>query len=216
MSARMIVLDSREEWLESRNRIGGSDAACILGLNPWRSNADLFEIKTGAKVQEDISDKPLVKYGTNAEQYLRELFKLDHPELKVFYEENNIWLNDDFPFAHASLDGWLEDAECRNGILEFKTSTISSKAMKEEWNGKIPDYYYSQLIHYFMVTEFDFAILVAQLKYDYDGEVYKVTKEYRFERSEVLDDIEVLKAAEMEFWDAVQNNKKPARLLPNI
>jgi len=58
---------NKEEWLEERkNGIGGSDAATILGLNPYKTNIDLWEEKTGRKEAIDISDKPYVKYGTEA------------------------------------------------------------------------------------------------------------------------------------------------------
>ena len=51
----------RTEWLQERKKgIGGSDAAAILGLNPYMSNVDLWEIKTGRKEQEDISEKEIV------------------------------------------------------------------------------------------------------------------------------------------------------------
>ncbi len=41
---------NKEEWLEERkNGIGGSDAATILGLNPYKTNIDLWEEKTGRK-----------------------------------------------------------------------------------------------------------------------------------------------------------------------
>lgn len=93
----MIVLKDREEWLQHRNRIGGSDAAAIVGMNPYRSNVELWQIKTGQLEQEDISEKPYVKYGTEAEQYLRELFRLDFPEYTVCYEENNMFLSDKYP-----------------------------------------------------------------------------------------------------------------------
>lgn len=43
----MIQLASREEWLKNRQRIGGSDASAIVGMNPYRSNVDLWKIKTG-------------------------------------------------------------------------------------------------------------------------------------------------------------------------
>lgn len=112
----MIVLKDREEWLQHRNRIGGSDAAAIVGMNPYRSNVELWQIKTGQLEQEDISEKSYVKYGTEAEQYLRELFRLDFPEYTVCYEENNMFLNDKYPFGHASLDGWLIDEDGRKGM----------------------------------------------------------------------------------------------------
>ncbi len=82
----MKILKDRNEWLANRSRIGGSDASCIVGMNPYRSNVELWQIKTGQMIPEDISEKPYVKYGTEAEQHLRELFKLDFPEYQVFYE----------------------------------------------------------------------------------------------------------------------------------
>lgn len=102
MSVEMIQLGSREEWLKHRDRIGGSDASAILGMNPYRTNIELWQIKTGQMIPEDISDKPYVKYGTQAEMHLRGLFRLDFPEYQVEYVENNMFLNDRFPFAHAS------------------------------------------------------------------------------------------------------------------
>ena len=82
----MIILKDRKEWLENRKRIGGSDASAIVGLNPYMSNVDLWEIKTGRREQEDISEKSYVKYGTEAEKHLRELFRLDYPEYEVGYK----------------------------------------------------------------------------------------------------------------------------------
>ena len=212
----MKILSSREEWLANRGRIGGSDASCIVGMNPYKSNVELWQIKTGQLIPEDISEQPFVKYGTEAEQHLRELFKLDFPEYQVFYEENNMWLNDKMPFAHASLDGWLIDEEGRKGILEIKTTNILQSMQKEKWNNRLPDNYYIQILHYLMVTEFDFAILKAQLKSEFNGEIYLQTKHYKIERLEVEADIEFLESSERKFWKQVQERRKPDLILPEI
>lgn len=213
----MIQLKDRAEWLEARkNRIGGSDAACIVGMNPYRSNVELWEIKTGQVEAENISDKPYVKYGSEAEQHLRELFKLDFPQYKVSYVEDNMWLNDECPFAHASLDGWLEDEQGRQGILEIKTTNILQSMQKEKWKNRIPDNYYCQVLHYLMVTEFDFAILKSQLKYDYGGDIMLTTKHYKIERDEVQDDIEYLQKAEKNFYSAIKEKRRPSLVLPAI
>ena len=164
---QMIRLKSHEEWLKHRERIGGSDAAAIVGMNPYKSNVELWQIKTGQVVPEDISNKPYVKYGTEAEQYLREMFKLDFPEYQVEYVDNNMFFNDKYPFAHASLDGWLTDQDGRRGVWECKTTQIQHPGQKRKWDGRIPDNYYIQILHYLMVTEFDFVVLKAQLKYDF-------------------------------------------------
>lgn len=217
MAVEMMQLGSREEWLQARaGRIGGSDASAILGMNPYRTNIELWQIKTGQLVPEDISDKPYVKYGTEAEQYLRELFKLDFPEYQVCYEENNMFLNDKYPFGHASLDGWLIDQNGRVGVWECKTTNILQSMQKEKWDHRIPDNYYIQILHYLLITEFDFAILKAQLKSEFGGEIYIQTKHYKIERSEVQADIDLLEVSERKFWKQVQERRRPDLILPNI
>ena len=213
----MRILHSREDWLAARNNfIGGSDAAAVLGLNPYKTSLELWQEKTGIVTPEDISEKPYVKYGHAAESYLRNLFALDFPEYEVGYTENNLWLNNAFPFAHASLDGWLTDQVGRKGVLEIKTTNILQSMQKEKWNQRIPDNYYIQLLHYLMVTEFDFAVLKAQLKFDYGGDIVLNTRHYMLERSEVEADIEYLQSSEKTFWKQVQERKQPALILPEI
>jgi len=214
---KKIILKDRKEWLGNRNhRIGGSDAAAVLGMNPYKTNIELWQEKTGQVIPEDISDKPYVKYGIAAEGYLRELFKLDNPQYQVFYEENNMFLNDRMPWAHASLDGWLVDGKGRNGVFECKTTNILQSMQKEKWIQKIPDNYYVQILHYLMVTEFDFTELKAQLKYDFNGEIYIQTRQYHIERSEVEEDIKFLEKSEKKFWEQVQTGKRPDLVLPAI
>lgn len=212
----MKILKDRDEWLQHRSRIGGSDAAAILGMNPYRTNIELWQIKTGQLIPEDISDKPFVKYGTQAEMHIRGLFRLDFPEYQVEYIDNNMYFNDKYPFAHASLDGWLTDQEGRNGILEIKTTNILQSMQKEKWNHRIPDNYYIQVLHYLMVTEFDFAVLVAQLKSEFNGEIYKQTKHYKIERKDVEEDLQFLESSERKFWKQVQDRRRPDLILPNI
>ena len=216
---KKFTFKSREEWLRARkNYIGGSDASAIVGRNPYMSNTDLWEIKTGRREQEDISDKPYVIYGSKAEQYLRELFQLDFPEYEVRYEEDNMFINDRYPWAHASLDGWLVEKETgRRGVLEIKTTNILQSMQKEKWKDGIPDNYYCQVLWYLMVTEADFAILKAQLKYEFNGEMpYMQVRHYMIERSDVEEDIQILEREGKRFWENIQRNIRPATVLPEI
>jgi putative phage-type endonuclease len=216
MSIERIILASREEWLKHRSRIGGSDASAIVGLNPYKTNTELYLEKTWQKESEDISHKPYVQYGTKAEEHLRELFRLDFPQYKVQYFDNNMFLNSKYPFAHASLDGELTDEDGRRGILEIKTTNILQSMQKEKWRDRIPDNYFIQVLHYLMVTEFDFVVLKAQLKSEFGGQIYLQTKHYFIERSEVVGDIEYLAEEERKFWQCVQARKKPDLILPDI
>lgn len=223
MSVTMTRFETPEEWRMARkSHIGGSDAACILGLNPWKSNTELWEEKRGIRGPENLDDNPLVLYGKRAEEHQRELFRLDYPELTVLYEPDNMWYNTKYPWAHASLDGWLVRRKSPHrgvemGILEIKTATISGQAQKAKWADGIPQNYYVQILHYLMVTEAEFAILRAQLKYEIpDKERFAHIQHYRIERKDVEDDIAYLIEKEREFSETLSQPTPPARILPEI
>lgn len=213
------IFNSREDWLKHRTScIGGSECSAIVGCNPYLSNLELWQSKVNPSEysNRDLSDNPFVRYGIAAEEHIRALFALDHPELKVEYYENNMWLNTDYPFAHASLDGELIDENGRCGVLEIKTTNILQSVQKEKWADRIPDNYYTQILWYLAVTGYDFAILVAQLKTVYENEIRKTIREYHFERSEVEEDIEYLMQKGKEFAELIRTKKSPNLVLPNI
>lgn len=214
---KMIQLKSREEWLANRmNGIGGSEISAVIGCNPYLDNVTLWELKTGRRTPSDISDKPYVKYGTQAEMHLRGLFRLDFPEYEVEYIDNNSFKNDRFPWAQASLDGWLTDKDERKGILEIKTTEILSSQHREKWKDAVPQNYYCQCLFYMAVCEADFCVLKAQLKTVFDGVPYLQTKHYFIERSEKQADIDYLMQEGERFWEYVKSDTRPPLLLPNI
>lgn len=215
---RMEVMGSREEWLKARSKtIGGSDAAVIIGASPWQDNVTLWKIKTGQKKQADIADNAAVKFGTEAEKYIRGIYALAFPQFKVEYVENNIWFNSDYPFAHVSLDGYLTDQDGRRGVLEIKTTNILQSMQNEKWRDQhIPDNYYAQLCHAMAITEFQFSELFALLRYDYGGETTFKLRRYHFERSDCEEDIAFLMEQEREFAKQIVTKTQPARKLPMI
>lgn len=213
----MKDLKDRATWLGQRyKRLGGSDASAIVGMNPYMDNVELWEIKTGRKKKEDISDKPYVQYGLKAEKYLRELFALDYPQYEVGYVENNLWLNDKYPFAHASLDGWLTDQEGRKGVLEIKTVNMNHPSQKAKWDNRIPDNYYCQVCWYMAVYEADFAVLKAHMRWEREGSMLFVTRHYFMERSDMQEDIDFLMQRGAEFFEYIKEDKMPPLLLPSI
>ncbi|MDL2254418.1 YqaJ viral recombinase family protein [Ruminococcaceae bacterium OttesenSCG-928-I18] len=221
---------THEEWLVARqNGIGASDAACILGRNPWKSNIQLWEEKTGRTASEDIGDKPAVKYGKEAERHLRELFALDFPQYNVSYDEFGMIANrPDEPWLFATLDGELEDTNTqesgqRMGVLEIKTTEIMRPAQWAEWNSGIPEHYYCQLLHQLLATGYSFAVLKAQIRNreygaDTPDSLRVTTRHYYMTVDDdgVQEDMTHLLQAEKEFWACVQNDRRPAALLPII
>lgn len=213
----MKILPSHSDWLENRRfAVGGSEIAAVLGLSPYMTNVDLWELKTGRQQRKDISDKPFVKYGTQAEMHLRGLFRLDYPQFKVEFVDNNSWTNPRYPWAQASLDGWLTDQDGRRGVLEIKTSEIVQATQRQRWHNQIPANYYCQVLFYMAVVEADYAYVKAQLKMIVDDEVLLTTKHYPIERSDVQDDIDYMMEQGERFWTYVEKDERPPLVLPNI
>lgn len=214
----IIKIDNREEWLKVRKcqGIGGSEAGAVLGVNKYQTNVDLWELKTGRKEAPDLSDNPAVMFGKFAEPHLRELFKQDYPEYTVNYHEFDIYVNDKYPFIFATLDGELTAPDGSRGVLEIKTTTIQNKLQWNDWENKIPNSYYAQVLHQLAATGWDFAILKAYIRYHVDGEVRVTVRHYRINRKDVENDITFLIHQECKFWKLVQADEAPALILPNI
>ena len=168
----------------------------------------------GFRKAEDISDSPAVRYGTLAEEHIRALFALDYPQFDVQYEPNNLWLNSEIPYGHASLDGWLKDGD-RLGVLEIKTSTIKSPNQKRKWEGEIPQNYYCQILWYMAITEAEFAVLRARLRWEKE-DVFVIERTYFFEREECEDDIAFLLKKGREFYDYILKGERPPLILPEV
>lgn len=218
----------RIEWLEERKKgIGGSDAAAIIGQNPYMTNVELWEIKTGRKEQEDVSEKEAVKFGVAAEDHLRQMFALDYPKYYVTHEEFKTYQNKKHPFIRGSFDGEITDGESgRSGVLEIKTGTIRRAADWVKWGGKdfkeirIPQNYYIQILHYFLTREdFEFAVLKARLtELNYNGAMFNNVhiRHYFIDRQNCLPDLDYLYEKEEEFWGYVERDERPPLILQGV
>ena len=64
----------KAEWLRlRRNGIGGSDAAAIMGLSPWRTAMDVWLEKTGEFTRDDEENEQMY-WGTVLEAVVAEEF----------------------------------------------------------------------------------------------------------------------------------------------
>lgn len=213
---KLKIKHNSPEWLTFRKTgIGGSDAAAILGLSPFKTNVEVWEEKVGIKEPADISDKPQVEYGKKAEDLLLQLFALDYPQFEVKADKTTVYRRG---FMFASLDGELTDLETgKQGIYEGKTTEIHSAIGFDKWNKHIPDYYYVQILHYLIVTGRDFAICKAQLKQTgQNNEIELITRHYPYYREDVLEDLKYLYLKEKEFWGYVEKKQRPPLILPKI
>lgn len=206
------IYPSREAWMKHfRDGIGASEAAAVLGLSPWKSNMQLWEEKVGLRVPEDIGNKPYVRYGTEAEPLLRGLFALDHPEYSVSFTPYLVYHHPTKPYITCTPDGELEEiATGKRGGLEVKTTEIKSPMGYECWDGRIPDYYYTQVCQQMLAAGWEFVEVLAQIKYTtFDGDDRKETRHYRIDRVDALADIDLVEEADDDFWRFVQENRRP-------
>lgn len=220
MAHKIIEINNPEDWHKHRAvGIGGSDVASILGLNPYKSNIDLWREKTGRKKPEDINRKPAVMYGKEAEEYLRHLFRLDYPEYDIKHSAYNLHINNDYDFIRGSLDGELtEILTLIKGIWECKTTEIKRQQDWKKWDKQIPMNYFCQVLHYFAIDpDYKFCKLKAQIKHrDLSNEIILTTKHYHILREKHLSDIDYVINKEDEFWHYVKADKEPPLILPEI
>lgn len=185
---------SEEAWVEARKgSIGGSDAAAIVGLNPYKSAYALWAEKSGKVEPEDISAKEAVRLGHELEPYVARRFT----EItgKKVRRENYILKNTDYPWAHANVDrlviGEKAGLECKT------TSALSLGKFK---NGEYPATYYVQCVHYLAVTGLDrwyLCVLIGNQE----------VRVFTIERDE--DEIKALMDMEGQFWAQVEDGTAP-------
>lgn len=198
-------------WLEIRkNGIGGSDCSAVFGLNPYISNVKLWEIKTGRKAADDLSQKSCVSFGKEAEAKLIKRFAEENKEKYfVSHKEYDMVFSKKYDFMFGTLDGVLIDKDTgEKGILEIKTCSVN-KYNKPKWEGgRIPDNYYCQVLHYMAVTGYKFAVLYVMFYGFFD---YKSFKKYFFFRdTKKEEEIKYLEEKESDFWNNyVLKDKKP-------
>lgn len=223
MAIQTIELEyGSREWLEYRKtHIGGSDAAAILGISPWKTQTALYDEKTALIPAKDISKKPSVARGKSSEELITALFSIEHPEFQVTLVKDVVYEND---FMMASIDALLKELSTGDeGFLEVKTAELRKNADFEKWDDQIPDYYYSQIVHYFNTNDkWKFGIVIARMKeWFYNSQIEEfefVIREriYRFERSECARDMDILLRAETAFNKRVKDRNRPPLRLPDI
>lgn len=186
-------MQDRSKWLEMRKAgIGGSEAAAIVGLNPWKSAFQLWMEKTGQVEPEDLSDNEYVYWGTVLEQAVADRF-CELTGKKV--QRRGMLQDDEYPYMLASVDRMVVG---ENAGLECKTTNaFNTKAWADD---ELPDSYYIQCQWYMMVTgceKWYIAVLIGGNKF--------IWKEVPRNAA----DIEVLRKAAVDFWSMVITNTMP-------
>jgi putative phage-type endonuclease len=183
---------THDEWLKARmSGIGGSDAAAIIGLNPWATPYTVWADKTGRIPPKE--DNEIMRQGRDLEQYVADRWMEETG--KKCRRRTKILSNPDYPFALANVDRWVNG---ENAGLECKTTSIMN--LKKFKGGEFPETYYCQCVHYMAVTGADrwyLGVLVLSQGFH----------TFVIERDE--DEIKALMDAERDFWKHVESDTPP-------
>ena len=178
-----ILNQSRKDWLLERAKsIGASDSSCVLGLNPWKSNVELWLEKTNPESLLDQPDNLNMRLGRDMEPILRQLFT-EETGLQV-RQDNHIRYDDEYPFLSTNLDGRIVGDKVP---IELKTTGMV-------WDGMIPDNYFCQLQHQMMVTNSPYMYFAVLVLSNF-GKQFIVEK---YERNERF--IADMRAKMVNFW----------------
>ena len=175
---------THEEWLSERKKgIGGSDAAAIVGLSPYKSAFEVYADKLSLVPPKE--DNEAMRQGRDLEEYVARRFCEETG--KRVRRRNSMIKNPAYPFAFANVDRLIIG---ENAGLECKTA--GSMSVKRYKGGEYPEEYYCQCMHYMAVTGYPVWYL-AVLIYSTEFKVFEIKRDE--------EDIAALMKAEREFWE---------------
>lgn len=106
--------------------------------------------------------------------------------------------------------------KCTSSTVVNNGANILQSMQYEKWKDRIPDNYYIQVLHYLLVTGWQFVVLRAHLNTDWGNEKRTTVKHYFIERRDVEADLTMLQQEEEKFWRYVESGRKPPLILPEI
>jgi putative phage-type endonuclease len=188
----MLTAEQKQQRTQG---IGGSDAAVVVGLSPFKTPYQLYLEKRGA-VPASEEETLAMKFGTLLEEPIAQHY-CDVTGRQV--RKQPTVFHDQYPFMLANIDRQILKDPRGPGVLEVKTTN--------EWSGRsiqgvedIPDHYYCQAQHYMAVYDYawaSFAVLIGGQRFIW----------FDIERHDGV--IAELIRQEAEFWERVQTGNPP-------
>lgn len=186
-----------QEQADVRARgIGGSEAAAVCGLSPWRTPVQVWHEKRGVTPAPDLSDNELIIWGELLEEIIgKEAARRQGWTVHRVRETKVAKAN---PFMVANIDFRIVGK--REGLEVKNTSQWMHEKWGEEGSDDVPLYYLMQGVHYLHVMDYDawnYAVLLGgnQLLQ------YRVTRDADTEKR--------LIALEGNFWECVETGRAP-------
>jgi|GEM_PF-3112541 len=168
-----------DEWKRLRGTyIGGSDAAAILGLSPYRSPGEVWIEKVQARDRLDSGDETIdpemenrfTRWGKRLERVVLDEYQ-DVTGYEVRRPGLTLYRHPELPFIGGTLDGDVVTPHGDKRIVEAKTMDAWVQHRTAMWGAdgsdEVPDWYLVQLLVYLIVrrhdgfTLGDFAVLIG-------------------------------------------------------
>lgn len=175
----------REQWLEERRKgIGSSDAAAIIGLDPYKSPVQVLFDKWNAMPEKEMTEA--MRFGIEAEQYVADRFTEATGKETITFV-NSISANPAYPFALASIDRFIPAEQT---FVEIKTTSAWNLGKFKD--GKYPANYYVQCVHQMAVLDVPYCYLAVYIP----GIEFKW---FKIERD--MEEEQALMQTEKAFWE---------------
>lgn len=182
---------TREEWLaERRTGIGGSDAAAVMGLSPWRTPVSVWLDKTGRAAPQPETEA--MRIGTELEDYVARSYMRETGRKVTRF---NHMIHDGCFLGNFDRLVVPEGQKIASHHLEVRTDTLlECKTASREWEDGVPLHYAVQVQWYLGLVPClrfgDVAVLNLNHKH---FEIFRLERD-----QEVIDHI---RAYISEWWD---------------
>lgn len=195
--AHSIPCSTQEQWIEARRTgIGGSDAAVVLGISPFKTPLQLWAEKLRL-LDDDVEQTEPIRWGKLLEPVIAEEWGRENGHALVDLGRWTVLRSRSTPFMLATLDRVIF-AGNGNGVLEAKNTNAFRI---EEWEADEPPTIYAvQVQQQLAVTGYDWGVLVALV----GGQKLRW---FLIERNQRF--INMLQEEEHDFWRLVQRRQQP-------
>jgi len=169
--------------------IGGSDAAAVLGVSPWKTPVDVYLEKTGNSEPFESTERML--WGNLIEPAIAdEVARRMDTKLR---RRNTTLRHKHHEFIIAHLDReFVGGLDGKKTILEIKTVGYASDEWGDENTDQIPQHYLAQVAHYMAVTGALQSIVAALFMPACTLKLYRVLRNVELEG--------LIITAEFKFW----------------
>lgn len=190
--------------------LGGSDAAAVLGISPWRTPVELWQEKTGRARKDPVDPmrERILERGKRLEPFIRDMTVQKLRDIGLAVElvaSNERYTDREHPFLSCEIDFELmltgittiggEEVRFDSEHINCDAKSVTGFARKK-WGEvdteDVPIEYAAQFMHGLMITGRRYCLVAALRSFD-DVDIYWTVRDD--------ETIAVMRAKMMTFWN---------------